>query len=46
MDPNQLYRDLGGTPVINASGNQIILGGSRLSPAVQQAMVAANRYIC
>ena len=44
MDPDQLYRDLGCTPVINASGNQTILGGSRLSPAVQEAMVAANRH--
>lgn len=40
----QLYRDLGATPVINASGNQTILGGSRLSSSVQEAMVAANRY--
>ena len=44
MDPDQLYRELGCTPVINASGNQTILGGSRLSPAVQEAMVAANRH--
>ena len=44
MDPDQLYRDLGCIPVINASGNQTILGGSRLSPAVQEAMVAANRH--
>jgi uncharacterized pyridoxal phosphate-dependent enzyme len=40
----QLYRDLGATPVINAAGNQTVIGGSRLSPAVQEAMVAANRY--
>ena len=44
MDPAQLYRDLGCTPVINAAGNQTILGGSRVSPAVQEAMVAANRH--
>jgi D-glucosaminate-6-phosphate ammonia-lyase len=44
MDPTQLYRDLGCTPVINASGNQTVLGGSRISPAVQEAMIAANRH--
>ena len=44
MDPAQLYRDLGCTPVINAAGNQTILGGSRVSPAVQEAMIAANRH--
>ncbi|NKB71170.1 MAG: hypothetical protein GKR89_29210 [Candidatus Latescibacteria bacterium] len=44
MDPAQLYRDLGCTPVINAAGNQTILGGSRVSPTVQKAMIAANRY--
>jgi L-seryl-tRNA(Ser) seleniumtransferase len=44
MDPAQLYRDLGCTPVINASGNQTVLGGSRISPAVQEAMIAANRH--
>jgi uncharacterized pyridoxal phosphate-dependent enzyme len=43
-DPAQLYRDLGTTPVINACGNMTVLGGSRVSPAVQEAMVAANRY--
>ena len=40
----QLYRDLGATPVINAAGNQTVIGGSRVSPTVQEAMVAANRY--
>ncbi len=44
MDPAQLYRDLGCVPVINASGYQTVLGGSRVSPAVQEAMVAANRH--
>jgi len=45
MDTNaQLYRDLGATPVINAAGNQTVIGGSRVSPGVQEAMVAANRY--
>ena len=44
MDPAQLYRDLGCKPVINAAGNQTIIGGSRVSPAVQEAMIAANRH--
>lgn len=44
MDPSQLYRDLGCTPVINAAGYQTVIGGSRVSPAVQEAMVAANRH--
>ena len=44
QDPAQLYRDLGVTPVINAAGNQTVIGGSRVSPAVQEAMVTANRY--
>ncbi len=44
IDPAQLYRDLGTTPVINASGNMTVLGGSRVSPRVQEAMVAANRH--
>ena len=44
MDPSQLYRDLGCIPVINAAGNQTVIGGSRLSPAVQQAMIDANRH--
>ena len=44
MDPAQLYRDYGATHVINAAGYQTVLGGSRLSPEVQEAMIAANRY--
>ena len=44
MDPAPLYRNLGCTPVINAAGNQTILGGSRLSPDVQEAMITANRH--
>ena len=44
MNPAQLYRRLGATPVINAAGYQTVLGGSRLSPAVQEAMAAANRH--
>ena len=43
-DPAQLYRNLGTTPVINACGNMTVLGGSRISPGVQEAMVTANRY--
>ena len=44
MNPAQLYRRLGATPVINAAGYQTVLGGSRLSPAVQEAMAASNRH--
>ena len=44
MNPARLYSDLGTTPVINAAGYQTVLGGSRLSPAVQEAMAAANRH--
>ena len=44
MNPAQLYSDLGTVPVINAAGYQTVLGGSRLSPAVQEAMAAANRH--
>ena len=44
MNPAQLYRHLGANPVINAAGYQTVLGGSRLSPPVQEAMAAANRH--
>ncbi len=37
-----IYEELGITPVINASGPQTVLGGSILSPGVQQALEAAN----
>jgi L-seryl-tRNA(Ser) seleniumtransferase len=40
----RLYADLGVRPVINAAGAYTILGGSALSPRVQQAMEDANRY--
>lgn len=40
----QIYEDFGVTPIINASGNQTILGGSRVSPSVQAAAELANRY--
>ena len=38
-----LYASLGARPVINAAGALTILGGSRLSPGVREAMDAANR---
>jgi L-seryl-tRNA(Ser) seleniumtransferase len=38
-----LYTQLGVTPVINAMGHVTLLGGSILSPHVQAAMDAANR---
>jgi L-seryl-tRNA(Ser) seleniumtransferase len=38
-----IYAELGIKPVINAMGNVTVLGGSTLSPAVQQALDAANR---
>ena len=44
MNSAQLYRNLGATPVINAAGYQTVLGGSRLSPGVQEAMATANRH--
>ena len=40
----QVYESLGARPIINAGGNKTILGGSRVSPAVQAAAEAANRY--
>jgi L-seryl-tRNA(Ser) seleniumtransferase len=40
-----VYGELGVRPVINASGgHRTLLGGSILSPAVNRAMEAANRY--
>ncbi|MBI1927634.1 hypothetical protein HYR99_25755, partial [Candidatus Poribacteria bacterium] len=39
-----IYEELGVKPVINAAGNMTLLGGSRLSPKVQEAMEVANRY--
>jgi D-glucosaminate-6-phosphate ammonia-lyase len=38
-----LYEELGLRPVINAAGAYTLLGGSRLSPAVEAAMAEANR---
>lgn len=40
----QIYEDLGVAPVINAAGYQTLIGGSRVGPEVQAAMVTANRY--
>ncbi len=40
----RIYEDLGVNPVINGMGSQTVLGGSRLSPGVRQAMQDANRY--
>jgi L-seryl-tRNA(Ser) seleniumtransferase len=47
MDSEQgrrIYEALGVKPVINAAGNMTLLGGSRVSPKVQDATEAANRY--
>ena len=38
----RIYEELGVRPVINASGNATILGGSVLSPSVRSAMEEAN----
>ncbi len=43
-DAMEVYTSLGLTPVINARGNQTVLGGALLSPRIQAAMEAANRY--
>jgi len=40
----QIYEDLDLVPVINASGYQTIIGGSRVSSEVQAAMETANHY--
>src|SRR5687767_3310090 len=39
-----IYAELGIIPVINARGNQTVLGGALLSARIQEAMDAANRY--
>jgi D-glucosaminate-6-phosphate ammonia-lyase len=39
-----IYTELGLTPVINAQGNQTVVGGALLAPRVLAAMDAANRY--
>ena len=40
----QIYAEFGAKPIINAVGHMTVLGGSRLSPTIQEAMVTANRY--
>jgi L-seryl-tRNA(Ser) seleniumtransferase len=40
----QIYEELGVKPVINAAGNMTLLGGSRPSAKVLEAMEQANRY--
>ena len=40
----EIYTDLGLVPVINARGNQTLLGGSTVPEEVQDAIDAANRY--
>lgn len=39
-----VYTDLGVRPVVNAAGSKTVMGGSRLSPAVQEAALVANRH--
>lgn len=39
-----IFEEIGVKPVINANGNQTVLGGSQLSPRVRAAMDEANRY--
>lgn len=39
-----IYQELGVRRVINARGHQTLLGGSRLSPKVLQAMAEANEH--
>lgn len=42
--PTTVFEQLGATPVINARGNQTVLGGSTPSPRVRRAMLEAERY--
>ena len=42
--PTDFYAELGLTPLINARGNQTVVGGALLSPRILAAMDAANRY--
>ena len=44
MSAANIYADLGVTPVINARGNQTVLGGSTPSGPVRAAMESADRY--
>ena len=42
--PSSVFEQLGATPVINARGNNTVLGGSTPSARVHQAMQDAERY--
>jgi L-seryl-tRNA(Ser) seleniumtransferase len=42
--PTNVYESLGITPVINARGNNTLLGGSTPSPRVRRAMQDVERY--
>src|SRR5437899_2824606 len=42
--PSNVYESLGITPVINARGNNTMLGGSTPSPRVRRAMQDVERY--
>lgn len=42
--PSTVYELLGARPIINARGNQTVLGGSTPSPRVRRAMQEAERY--
>ena len=44
QDMTDIYTRLGARPVVNASGNTTIWGGSTPTPAVQRAMDEANGY--
>ena len=41
-DPAEVYRALGVTPVITASGSTTVYGGSKLRPEVMEAMNQAS----
>src|SRR5438067_4436156 len=43
MTTSSIYEQLGVRPVINARGNNTVLGGSTPSPRVRQAMHEAER---
>ena len=40
----RIYEEMGVKPMINAAGNKTVLGGSRFSPKVREAMEDTNRY--
>src|ERR1700704_5386725 len=42
--PTNIFESLGITPVINARGNNTVLGGSTPSPRVRRAMQDVERY--